>query len=1217
MAAPHPPPPPADRGGFHLAIVCALKLEVDTVSLLFDEIYERPYGRVAGDNNHYSTGRVGNHAVVLLLLPDMGTRSAASSAAALRIAYPNVELALIVGVCGGLPRIDGDDTFLGDVVVSKSIFNYDFGRQYSGEFVAKTTVEDTLGRAGRNVRSFLASLETEHQLGLLQRAAAGNLASLRDAAKSRSRRADYRAPRRSSDRIFAADYPHRHLSGCAACAAEAFCEEAAGLSCAALGCDEDKLLSRRDRRPLDSVPRIFMGKVASGNAVLKSGKRRDEMARRHGVVAFEMEGAGTWDEVPSIVVKGICDYADSHKNKAWQDFAAATAAAVAVAMLGRYEVAGAGGVVPGAAAEDLSRQTPDQTAGSVQNLSVDNHSIGSHSVNNHTTEDLTALEHNKVSGHLLQGLNFQGGGNVFNFGALLSRPPEPKANGPHWLVPRAGHPLFTGRSSIIQTIMDAITANEKQGIKTFVLTGLAGQGKSEVCLQVANRVRDQFWGVFWVDVSTSELAKSGFSEISALLELPESPDVVEQIKRALAALGPDKDWLLILDNADDDKTDYAKYLPPGGNGAVLVTSRLRGCAALGRVGWEELHGMGMADCVDLLLRATRPQSSKPGSRQAAQEVVRLLSRHTLAVVLAGAYVQMGRCSLAECAGVVRQQLWRFFQFSPEQSRPRYGSLDKTFHASVVRLALSKSYHQSDSYHILITMAAMDFKELPLDLLGDAFGGLKRAREIPEDESRIDTLTRWHAGVPPFLKNSSSAELFRQRLGEAVSRLQSLGFLKRDKAKGFEAVSVHPLVHKWLGMRLKTTARLRHAKAAAVVLALAQFNAGSQARPYRAHVEAHMQSLFEEERWLADPKKPSRPELQMAFQGCYFLKQLRSIHGNKMLDRLSSRLWKHVAGSGPEEESAATAGNLPLFMIRGSVLMRRRKNKESLRVLEEASRAAEELPEDSKDRLEFQEQLALAYGENKRFDKEINVLEDVLRLRTAAGGRKHATLGYSHGRLQNYLVRGYLDGGRLKEGIELCELLVDDRARRYPKDSDWLLATRAQLATAYFLDGQFEAAVEGHRAVVELRETSLPKDHADTIDSKFKLAEACLEVGKLGEAADLLREVARVRAVKYKADDPVLLKTRRLLEETLELEETFQRLNQSGAGSPASSRAVDMMISTFRSDVAVPTALEDISVGEKGRLFYLPMIRDKTIYILKFPATAYLVVVSRGPLPPSM
>ncbi|KAK7221927.1 hypothetical protein V2G26_009930 [Clonostachys chloroleuca] len=69
---------------------------------------------------------------------------------------------------------------------------------------------------------------------------------------------------------------------------------------------------------------------------MKSGEDRDRIATEHGIVAFEMEGAGVWDEVPCIIVKGICDYADSHKDKRWQDFAAATAASVMKAILGRY-----------------------------------------------------------------------------------------------------------------------------------------------------------------------------------------------------------------------------------------------------------------------------------------------------------------------------------------------------------------------------------------------------------------------------------------------------------------------------------------------------------------------------------------------------------------------------------------------------------------------------------------------------------------------------------------------------------------------------------------------------------------------------------------------------------------------------------------------------------------------------------------------------------------
>jgi nucleoside phosphorylase len=66
---------------------------------------------------------------------------------------------------------------------------------------------------------------------------------------------------------------------------------------------------------------------------MKAGEDRDDIAKENGAIAFEMEGAAVWDEVPCIVVKGICDYADSHKNKRWQNFAAATAAAAMKAIL--------------------------------------------------------------------------------------------------------------------------------------------------------------------------------------------------------------------------------------------------------------------------------------------------------------------------------------------------------------------------------------------------------------------------------------------------------------------------------------------------------------------------------------------------------------------------------------------------------------------------------------------------------------------------------------------------------------------------------------------------------------------------------------------------------------------------------------------------------------------------------------------------------------------
>ncbi|TLD09789.1 hypothetical protein PspLS_11604 [Pyricularia sp. CBS 133598] len=121
--------------------------------------------------------------------------------------------------------------------------------------------------------------------------------------------------------MFAPDYKHMHYENdCDDCYAEPsrFCEAASKLSCNYSGCESSMSVWRQNRqqeRPAKLVPQVFIGSIAYGNAVMKSGEHRNAVAEEHKVIAFEMEGAGAWSEVPCIIVKGICNYADSHKNK--------------------------------------------------------------------------------------------------------------------------------------------------------------------------------------------------------------------------------------------------------------------------------------------------------------------------------------------------------------------------------------------------------------------------------------------------------------------------------------------------------------------------------------------------------------------------------------------------------------------------------------------------------------------------------------------------------------------------------------------------------------------------------------------------------------------------------------------------------------------------------------------------------------------------------------
>ncbi len=341
---------PASRSDFEIAIVCALPLEFDAVCLLVDDFWDEdgdPFGRVEGDCNTYTTGRIGELNVVLVVLANMGKTSAASAAASMRASYPRLKIVLLTGICGGVPFVDGEkEILLGDVIIAKSVLQYDLGRQYPSGFAIKSTVEDTLGRPTKNIRNLLTIFETNRARGQLEKRTASFLQTLQTAA-ARRHGTQYQYPGAAHDKLFQPSYRHKHqrAAECSTCTNPFHtCEPSRQMSCDDLGCNDTYLVQRKrlganqeEQESTERVaPFVFVGRIGSGDTVVKSGQDRDRIAKLHNLIAFEMEGAGVWDEFPCIIIKAVCDYADSHKNKRWQDFAAATAASAMKALLERY-----------------------------------------------------------------------------------------------------------------------------------------------------------------------------------------------------------------------------------------------------------------------------------------------------------------------------------------------------------------------------------------------------------------------------------------------------------------------------------------------------------------------------------------------------------------------------------------------------------------------------------------------------------------------------------------------------------------------------------------------------------------------------------------------------------------------------------------------------------------------------------------------------------------
>ena len=337
---------PRDRRGFCIAIICALPVEAECVLAVFDETWQsKKYGKAVGDTNAYSTGLIARHPVVLAHMPAMGKVNAATVAAGVRSSFINIKLALVVGICGGVPQGPCGEISLGDVVLSQAIIQYDLGKQYPNGFQGKDTARES--QPGLEVASVVAKLRTSLHRKAFEKDMLVHLRALQE------NLSDAQQPSWETDLVFHREYVHKHRANanevaCAICESgpDRICPLASSMTCDKLGCEEMGMLRRPQAPPThtlekapDVEPRLHVGRMGSGDTVIKSGKHRDQLADQHSLIAFEMEGAGAFSHFPNgLVIKGVCDYADSHKNKRWQPYAAATAAAFTKSLLGEFSI---------------------------------------------------------------------------------------------------------------------------------------------------------------------------------------------------------------------------------------------------------------------------------------------------------------------------------------------------------------------------------------------------------------------------------------------------------------------------------------------------------------------------------------------------------------------------------------------------------------------------------------------------------------------------------------------------------------------------------------------------------------------------------------------------------------------------------------------------------------------------------------------------------------
>ncbi|KAF5857324.1 hypothetical protein ETB97_005973 [Aspergillus alliaceus] len=305
--------PPQDE--FQIGWICALPIEAAAAKEMLDESFGFLDEQDTTDPNIYTLGRIGKHYIVIACLPAGQYGNTAATIVAnnmIRTFSKSLRVGLIVGVGGGIPSTMSDIR-LGDIVISCPTGNCGGVLQYD---MGKVGVDGKFTRTGSlnsPPRSLLAAVSAMRAAELTDDPHYPEY--LRNAiGRTRRTQKAFTRPGQQSDRLFQIQHDH----------------PAAADNCDI--CPREWEETRNERE--DNEPQPHYGIIASGNSVIKHGWTREQLRMQTGALCFEMEAAGLMLDFPCIVIRGICDYSDSHKNKEWQGYAALAAASYTKELLG-------------------------------------------------------------------------------------------------------------------------------------------------------------------------------------------------------------------------------------------------------------------------------------------------------------------------------------------------------------------------------------------------------------------------------------------------------------------------------------------------------------------------------------------------------------------------------------------------------------------------------------------------------------------------------------------------------------------------------------------------------------------------------------------------------------------------------------------------------------------------------------------------------------------
>jgi tetratricopeptide (TPR) repeat protein len=335
------------------------------------------------------------------------------------------------------------------------------------------------------------------------------------------------------------------------------------------------------------------------------------------------------------------------------------------------------------------------------------------------------------------------------------------------------------------------------------LSGLGGIGKTQTAIAVARRLAEQYDYILWLSAEDIRFAGTGLRLLVDALNLPgvnpEQGDTYLQALRIWLRSDDSKNWLLVVDNADEPESlrEFFDSLHTP-RGKVLLTTRAHAsrlaCLNLHPKAVVEAQRMTEAEAVEFLFERTgKPRN--PQTEQTARAIATRLGYLPLAMEQAGAYLTQTQAPLQDYLQLYDQKRREWDQ----RYKPQMGNYPATVGTTWLINIEQVQRKSPPSVALLQLLAFFDSERIPLWLVQVIAYQMK-----PRGYLALVYFVRWL--VRKFARQTTPPLGLLERIGlnesamsEALAQLISYslvgydGYIEREGEQVPYSCAVHRLV----------------------------------------------------------------------------------------------------------------------------------------------------------------------------------------------------------------------------------------------------------------------------------------------------------------------------------------------------------------------------------------------------------------------------------------